>query len=80
MFIYFLVAGNLTEKLLKFSVLKEQSWNWHAVIHSKNWGSKLKPPTRSATLKMKKRHYFPIDKHISTAFTQQSACLIQVRA
>lgn len=40
MFSYFLVAGNLTEKILKCSVSKD--WNCHEIIHSKNWGSKLK--------------------------------------
>lgn len=38
------MAGNLIEKLLKFSVSKEQSWNWCAIMQSKNWASKLNPP------------------------------------
>lgn len=59
MFIYFLVVVNLNETLLKFSVLKEQSWNWCAVIHSKSWGSRLKKnTTKSATLMIQQLHFF----------------------
>lgn len=68
MFRYFLVAWNFTKTLLKFSVLEEQSWNWHVIMHSKKtWSSKLKKK-KICNSDDTELHYFPIEKHVKYGF------------